>query len=94
MPAISDILTVEEAAAYLKVPAETVEQEAAQGRLPGRRIGAHWRFLRAALDDWLRGRDGKTALLEQAGVFANDETLPALRDAIDAARGRPEVEVD
>jgi hypothetical protein len=46
------------------------------------------------LEDWRRGvggRDGRTALLEQAGAFKDDETLPALRAAIYAARGRPEV---
>jgi excisionase family DNA binding protein len=89
-----DVLTVEDAARYLRISKDALRRLAAQGKIPGRQIDRQWRFLKAALDDWLRGvcsRDGRTALLEQAGAFRDDETLPALRAAIYAARGRPEV---
>ena len=89
-----DVLTVDEAARYLRVSKDVLKRLAAQGKIPGRKIDRHWRFLKAGLDDWLRGvgsRDGRTALLEQAGAFKDDETLSALRAAIYAARGRPEV---
>jgi hypothetical protein len=72
---------------------ERSKRLAAQGKIPGRQIDRQWRFLKAALDDWLRGvsgTDGRMALLEQAGAFKDDATLPALRAAIYAARGRPE----
>lgn len=87
-----DVLTLEEAADYLRLPKETIERQAAQGRIPGRRIEDTWRFLRAAIDDWLRSQDSRTILLQQAGALATDETLPELRAAIYAARGRPETE--
>ena len=50
-----EVLTVEDAAALLKVPPATVRREARAGRLPGRHVGKEWRFARTALLDWLRG---------------------------------------
>lgn len=89
----ADVLTLQEAAAYLRLSKETLKQLATQGRLPGRRIERTWRFLKAALDDWLRGKeDGRNILLQQFGAFADDETLPELLKNIYAERGRPEVE--
>lgn len=90
--AMPDVLTLEEAADYLRLPKDTVERQAARGLIPGRRIEDTWRFLKAALDEWLRGRDSRTLLLQQAGALATDETLSALRAAIYAERGRPETE--
>jgi excisionase family DNA binding protein len=87
-----DVLTLEEAANYLRLPKDMVEHQAARGLIPGRRIEDTWRFLKAALDDWLRSCDSRTVLLQQAGALATDETLPALRAAIYAERGRPETE--
>ena len=87
-----DVLTLEEVARYLRLPQEKVERQAAQGQIPGRRIEDTWRFLRAAIDDWLRSQDARTILLQQAGALADDETLPQLRTSIYDERGRPEVE--
>lgn len=87
-----DVLTLEEVASYLRLPKETVERQATQGQIPGRRIEDTWRFLKAAIDDWLRSHDSRTILLQQAGALATDETLPELRAAIYAERGRPEAE--
>jgi len=89
---VPDVLTLEETADYLRLPKEIVEQQAAQGQIPGRRIEDTWRFLKTAIDDWLRSHDGRTILLRQAGALADDETLPQLRAAIYAKRGRPEAE--
>jgi excisionase family DNA binding protein len=57
----SAILTLEELADYLKLPLDTLQRQADQGLLPGRQIGDHWRFLKDAVDDWLRGQDRDTA---------------------------------
>jgi excisionase family DNA binding protein len=92
MTTTPDVLTLEEAASYLRLPKEIIERQAAKGYIPGRRIEDTWRFLRAAIDDWLRTHDSRTILLQQAGALANDEALPALRAAIYAERGRPEAE--
>ena len=86
-----EVLTLEEAAAYLRVSKDTIARQAAQGALPGRQIEDTWRFLKAAIDDWLRSHESRTLLLHQAGALADDESLSALRDAIYAARKRPKV---
>src|SRR5919199_3336346 len=81
------VLTLDEVAAYLRLPKELVERLAAQGQIPGRRIEDTWRFLRAAIDDWLRSQDSRTLLLQQAGAFADDDTLAQIRSAIYSQRG-------
>jgi excisionase family DNA binding protein len=86
------VLTLTEAAGYLRLPRRELERLAREGSLPGRQVGKHWRFLKAALDDWLRGCGGRAVLLQQAGALAGDETLPRLREMIYAQRGRPEAE--
>ena len=86
------VLTLEETAEYLRLPADTVEKQAIHGQIPGRRIENRWRFLRDALDDWLRSQDSRLILLQQAGALADDETLSALLNDIYKQRGRSETE--
>jgi prevent-host-death family protein len=85
-------LTLEEVAMYLKLPIDTVAKGAAQGEIPGRRINDTWRFLKTAVDNWLRNVNGKQVLLQQAGAFADDDSLAELRRQIYQERGRPEAE--
>ena len=87
-----EVLTLEEAAAFLRVSPDAVMRLVVQQALPGRQIEGQWRFLRAALADWLRERSGRAVLLSQAGALANDESLPQVRAAIYKERGRPEAE--
>ncbi|MBW4693225.1 MAG: helix-turn-helix domain-containing protein [Lyngbya sp. HA4199-MV5] len=87
-----NVLTLEEVAAYLRLPTETVLHQATQGKLPGRKIEDTWRFLQAAIDDWLRSQDNRTVLLQQAGAFSDDESLVDLRAEIYQARGRSELD--
>ena len=86
-----EVLTLEEVARYLRLPKDTIVRQAAQGAIPGRRIEDTWRFLKAAIDDWLRSYDSRTLLLQQAGALADDKSLPTLRKKIYAARKRPEI---
>ncbi|MGG6264818.1 helix-turn-helix domain-containing protein [Leptolyngbya sp. AN03gr2] len=88
----SEVLTLEEAADYLRLSPEVVERQAIQGSIPGRNIENEWRFLKSAIDDWLRTPTSHAALLQQIGAFADDETLTELRDSIYRDRGRPEVD--
>ena len=85
-----DVLTLEETAIYLRLPIETIERQALRGQIPGRRIEDSWRFLKAALDEWLQNYSGREILLNQAGAMADDETLPQLRAAIYALREQSE----
>jgi excisionase family DNA binding protein len=85
------VLTLEEAADFLRVSPNTAEELAAHGTIPGRRIRDEWRFLKSALEDWLRRPNYTQALQSQAGALKDDDALPRLRAAIYAERGRPEV---
>jgi excisionase family DNA binding protein len=49
-----DILTLAVAAAYLRTSESAVEKLVADDAIPARRIGGELRFLKKALDDWLR----------------------------------------
>jgi excisionase family DNA binding protein len=86
------VLTLAEAAEYLRLSPERILRQVEQGTLPGRQIDGDWRFLKASIDEWLKGSDRRSTLLSQAGALADDESLPALREAIYSARQRPEVE--
>lgn len=87
---VYDVLTLDEVADYLRLPTETIERQARQGALPARRIEDSWRFLKSAIDDWLRSQDSRLVLLQQAGALADDELLPELRTEIYNQRGRAE----
>ncbi|KYC43865.1 excisionase [Scytonema hofmannii PCC 7110] len=87
-----DVLTLEEASEYLRLPVEAVLRQALQGKIPGRRIEDDWRFLKAAIDEWLRSQSGQTILLQQAGALEDDNSLAQLRATIYQARGRSEVD--
>jgi Helix-turn-helix domain len=58
---------------------ETLQRQVSQGKLPGRKIENEWRFLKAAIDDWLRSQSSRSTLLQQAGSFADDTSLTELR---------------
>lgn len=89
---IPDVLTLEEASAYLRLSVETVTNQALKGNLPGRKIENDWRFLKSAIDDWLRSKSSNSILLAQAGVLADDDSLAQLRASIYQARERPEID--
>ena len=83
---------LEEASAYLRLPVEAVLRQALQGNIPGRNIEDNWRFLKTAIDDWLRFQSSRTILLQQAGALADDNSLAQLRAEIYQVRGRSEVD--
>jgi excisionase family DNA binding protein len=85
----SDILTLEEAATYLKLPKNILEKQLTLGTIPGRNIGGHWRILKSALQDWLAQKNSsKATLLAMAGAFRDDETFPTLLESIKENRKR------
>jgi excisionase family DNA binding protein len=51
----SDILTVDETAALLKIPRSSVYKLAQQGKIPAKKVGRHWRFYRPKLVKWVAG---------------------------------------
>ena len=49
----TDVLTLDEAAAYLRVHPRTLRTKAGKGQIPGAKIGKVWRFHRRQLEEWL-----------------------------------------
>lgn len=48
-----EILTLKEIAAYLKLAEKTAYRLAAEGKLPGFKVGGSWRFKREDIEDWI-----------------------------------------
>jgi excisionase family DNA binding protein len=59
------VLTLEEAAALLRVEDEALLAIAQQGSIPGKQIGQQWRFSRAAIVAWLEAEPGRRAERDQ-----------------------------
>lgn len=49
----SDIMTIREVAEYLKLTEKTTYRLAAEGELPGFKVGGSWRFTRQDLEKWI-----------------------------------------
>ena len=71
-PEAADVLTLPEAAAYLRVSAEDVLAMMGAEGLPGRKFGAEWRFYRAALQDWLSEPTRRRGILYHLGRIKDD----------------------
>jgi excisionase family DNA binding protein len=87
-----DVLTLAEAAAYLRVAEAAVLDLANSHSLPGRKIGHQWRFHRLGLSEWLRERSSKERLLLHAGTLADDPDRDTMLRSVYEQRGRPMVE--
>jgi excisionase family DNA binding protein len=70
------LLTVRELAALMQTSERTILRLAAAGTLPGVKVGAEWRFQRAAIDAWLADHAGEELDLAEvpdgAGVPLGD----------------------
>lgn len=93
-----EVLTLTEAAAYLRLPEATVVQLVSGEGLPGRRAGDDWRFLKTAIQDWLRTPSpsvSKAAFWEtHFGALKDDPYLEEMLKEIYKRRGRPETEAE
>jgi excisionase family DNA binding protein len=50
------VLTIEELSEYLKISKSTLYKLAQEGKLPGQKVGRHWRFHKEAVDAWLKNQ--------------------------------------
>ena len=48
-----EILTLKEVAAYLKLAEKTAYKLAAEGKLPGFKVGGSWRFKSVDIEKWI-----------------------------------------
>jgi excisionase family DNA binding protein len=83
-----EILTLAEAATYLRIDEDTLKALVSEQGLPGRQIGNEWRFLREAIHEWLKGPTQKERALAFAGAFRDDPDLEEITAEIFRARGR------
>jgi excisionase family DNA binding protein len=47
------VLTIDELSEYLKIPKSTLYKLLQEGKIPGQKVGRHWRFHRDVIDRWL-----------------------------------------
>jgi len=47
------ILTIDGLSKYLDVSKSTLYKLAQEGKLPGQKVGKHWRFRKETVDKWL-----------------------------------------
>jgi len=50
------VLTIEEASKYLRIPLSTLYKLAQDGKIPCQKVGRHWRFRKETIDNWLDER--------------------------------------
>ncbi|MDP9711560.1 UNVERIFIED_ORG: excisionase family DNA binding protein [Pseudomonas fluorescens] len=48
-----DIMTLREVAEYLKLAEKTAYRLAADGTIPGFKVGGSWRFRKTIIEDWI-----------------------------------------
>jgi excisionase family DNA binding protein len=46
----AEVLTIEELSLYLKIPKSTLYKIVREGKVPGQKVGRHWRFHKEAID--------------------------------------------
>jgi len=53
----AEFLTADEVAEYLRLPLSTVYKLVQDKRLPGFKVGKHWRFRREAFQEWIEQQE-------------------------------------
>jgi len=74
----SDMMDVEELAAYLRRDVREVGKLASRGHLPGHKVGGQWRFARAEINRWLEKQlpdydDKQLAALERTSAHGLEQ---------------------
>jgi excisionase family DNA binding protein len=73
---LSELLTLEELANYLRVTEKTVYRLLDKRSIPAAKVGRQWRFDKVAIDAWLR--QNSTADISRILVIDDDETICSL----------------
>jgi excisionase family DNA binding protein len=86
------VLTLGEAATYLRLPEADVLRLVEEQALPARQLGKEWRFLKSAIQAWLstpRTKNNQQGIWAAAGALKDDPYLEEMLKEIDRMRGRP-----
>lgn len=54
---VPEIMTIDDLEAYMQLSKSSLYKLAQAGRIPGKKVGKHWRFRKGAIDHWLDERD-------------------------------------
>lgn len=65
-----EVMTIDELAGYLQVSKSSLYKLSQVGRVPGQKVGRHWRFHKAAIDAWLNA--GGRAATEDGGSQSDE----------------------
>ena len=50
---VPEVMTIDDLLGYLQVSKSSLYKLSQEGRVPGQKVGRHWRFSKAAIDRWL-----------------------------------------
>jgi excisionase family DNA binding protein len=94
---LPDVLTLSEAAAYLRVSEEAVVRLVGPDGLPGKLIDDEWRFSKSAIQEWLATPpkpSSREAVSSLAGAWKDDPEIDKMLEEIYRKRGRAMTEAD
>ena len=57
-----NVFTVRELAGYLRMKPLTIYKHASTGKLPGFKVGSHWRFKRTTIDRWISSQESNNSV--------------------------------
>jgi len=66
-----EILTLKEVAAYLKLAEKTAYRLAAEGKIPGFKVGGSWRFRRLEVEQWIDAQVDSSKKAQKMSKTAN-----------------------
>lgn len=67
----AEFLTAEEVAEYLRLPLSTVYKLVQDKRLPGFKVGKHWRFRKESIEQWIIAKEKEASIENQASNGTN-----------------------
>lgn len=91
---VPEVLTLAEAAEYLRVSQSDVIDLATRRGLPGRKIGEDWRFHKQGLANWLCEPELRDFWQTQFGALRDDSYMEQMVKDIYEERGHPIIKED
>ena len=87
------VMSVDDLAAYLSMPKATIYKLALEGKIPGSKVGRHWRFRRSTIDDWIggetpRSRSASGSALSFAPTDREDDRSEDFAPEMDGQEGQ------
>jgi len=82
----AEVMTTEQAAAYLQIGVVALKRKAQAGRVPAAKVGRAWRFRKAELDEWLHyGGEVYERQVDEGLAIVMAERMAATKDR----KGKP-----